>query len=311
MKKFFILLSLLAFFSSPAFALFDTSYWGVRALGMGGAYTAVADDADAPGYNIAGIASLKKTEIVFTSARLFAGVDGYDIGTDYLGGVYPLDPKYGAISAGWMFIGDAGVRREDSINIGYARNLDDVIKLISDIDWLSVSAGVNFRYLRWETKSVYVDENTFIGDLSNDAFAFDIGLLLRFKYGISVGYSGRYLNSPDIGHSSEDNVKPTNVLGLAYYSEELPFLKIPKFTAALDYQIRSGDNLLMAGIESRILDGKLALRAGAWEDQINFGLGYGFDFLGSKLTINYAFGLPLGIQSSAGSHFLSINVRLP
>lgn len=299
-----------AFFSSPAFALFDTSYWGVRALGMGGAYTAVSDDADAAAYNVAGIAQLDKPEITFTSVRLFSGLDGFDIGTDYLGGVYPISEKYGSVSAGWAFVGDAGLRREDSVNIGYARTLDDLIGLIAEIDWMSVYAGVNFRYLRTETKSV-THNGALLGDLSNSAFAFDAGLLLKFKYGISFGYSGKYLNAPAIGYKFEDSVKPTNIFGLAYYAEELPILGIPHFTIALDYQIRDEDNMFMGGIESIILNERLALRAGGWEDQINFGLGYYFDFLGTNLTVNYAFGLPLGIQSSAGSHFLSINVRLP
>jgi hypothetical protein len=300
-------------FIQNAFALFDTSYWGVRALGMGGAYTAVADDSNAPIYNIAGAACLEKTEIMFMSARLFAGTEGFDIGSDYLGGIYSFGEKYGNVSAGWAFIGDAGLRREDSVSIGYSRKLDDVIKMINeDIDWINVMAGLNLRYLRHETKSVKGGDSQSYGDLSNSAFAMDIGLLLRFKYGISLGYSGRYINSPEIGYRMKDNIKPVNVIGLSYYNEELPFFKIPMFTAALDYEMRGGENLLMAGVESRILDGKLALRAGGYESQINFGLGYLFSFGKSFIIADYAFGLPIGgIQESVGSHFLSITFRFP
>ncbi|MDR1942028.1 MAG: hypothetical protein LBQ47_06855 [Endomicrobium sp.] len=295
-------------FIQNAFALFDTSYWGVRALGMGGAFTAVADDSSAPIYNIAGAASLEKPEITFMSARLFAGIEGFDFSTDYLGGIYPFGEKYGNVSAGWAFLGDAGLRREDSISVGYARKLDDIIKMIyEDIDWLNVMAGINFRYLRHETKSVGS-----YGDLSNSAFGLDVGLLLRFKYGISAGYSGRFINGAEIGYRMKDNIKPTNVIGLSYYNEELPFLKVPQFTVALDYEMRGGENLLIAGIESKILDGKLALRAGGYESQINFGFGYLFSFGESKLIIDYAFGLPIGgIQESAGSHFVSLSFRFP
>ena len=272
---------------------------------MGGAFTAVADDSNAPAYNIAGISELEKAEVTFMSAKVFSGLDGLDMSADYLAFVYPISKKVGSLSLGWTYFGDTGLRREDSVNLGYARELDD---LIGKLDWMSLMAGINLKYLRQEVR--------YKGDtLNKSAFAFDIGLLARFKYGISLGYSGRYFNRPDIGFKSEDRIKQTNVLGLSYYSEELPLLKIPYFTIALDYEMREGDNNLLMGAESRVIDGNLSLRLGGWKEQLNFGVGYGLDFGKeegkSRLMIDYTFGLPLEIQDSTGHHFVSLTFRFP
>ena len=296
----------MAFFAAPAFALFDVSYWGVRAMGMGGAFTAVADDVQSPIYNIAGIGGMKKAEVTFMSAKLFSGLDGFDMSTDYFGFVYPVNEEVGSFSINWSYFGDVGLRREDSVSVGYGRSLDDLL----DSDWVSLMAGANFRYMRQEVKERF--------NLSRSAFAFDVGFLARFKYGISAGFSGRYFNKPDIGFGlvGKDKVKPTNVLGLSYYNEDLPLLGIPYFTAAIDYEMREGDNILILGLESRVIDGNLSLRAGGWKEQLNFGLGYGIDFGNpgkeSRLMIDYAFGLPIGgIKESTGSHFLSLTFRFP
>jgi len=297
-----------------AFALFDVSFWGVRALGMGGAFTAVADDANAPIYNVAGTGEMEKPEVTAMSSKLFV-VEGNDMTMAYIGGVYPLSYEAGTLSLGWAHFGHTSIRNEDSVSLGYARQLDDLIALIAGekVEWFSLMAGLNLKYLRQDINMNQHQSQG--GELASDAFGLDIGVLARFQYGISVGYSGRYINSPEIGFGlvdEKDYVKSTNVLGLSYYSEELPFLKIPYFTAALDYEIRggTGGNTLILGLESRVIDGKLALRAGGWESQLNFGLGYTFTFEGyGQLMLDYAFGLPLEMQGTAGSHFLSLSYR--
>lgn len=306
MKKKLTALSLIIMMSTtPALALYDATFWGTRALGMGGAFTAVSEDVNAPAYNIAGIGEMEKAEVTFMSAKVFSGLDGFDMSADYLAFVYPVSKEIGSLSLSWSYFGDTGLRREDSVSMGYARELDD---LIGENEWVSIMAGLNFRYLSQEV--------LYRGSLlKKAAFAFDIGILARLKYGISIGYSGRYFNRPDIGFKVEDRVKQTNVIGGSYYTEEIPFLNIPYFTFAVDYEMREGENTLLIGAESRVIDGKLSLRMGGWKEQLNFGAGYGFDFgkegSKSRLMIDYAFGLPLEIQDSTGNHFVSLTYRFP
>ena len=307
MKKVLAILVTIAVIGiNNAYALFNSTYWGVRPLGMGGAFTAVADDANAPVYNIAGTAILEQPEVTVTSAKLFTGLEGLDMGSDYVGIVYPISEQLGSVSIAWALFGDTGLRREDTINIGYARTLND----LNIWDRMDLSVGVALKYVRQEVNFGHSASGG--SKDSKDGITCDIGILAMFPYGISAGFSSKYMTRPDVGFFSEDRVPAMNVIGVAYYSEELPIVKIPKFTLAADYEIRSGDkDLLKIGAESRVIKGALSLRLGGWREQINFGTGYEIKFGESALMIDYAFGLPLEVQESTGSHFLSLTFRLP
>lgn len=301
-----VIITIVLLFTGNAHALFNSTYWGVRPLGMGGAFTAVADDANAPVYNIAGTATMKKPEATVTSAKLFTGMEGVDMSADYVGMVYPISEQWGSVSAAWSYFGNTGIEREDSVNIGYARTLND-LGIWSGMD---LSVGIVGKYIRHEVD--FSESQRGGGKESKDALTMDIGILARFPYGISFGFSSKYMTRPDIGFFYEDKVPSMNVIGLGYYSEELPIIKIPKFTLAADYQIRSGDNdLFKIGAESRVVNGSLALRLGGWREQINFGAGYALKFGESILMIDYAFGLPIDVQETTGSHFVSLTFRLP
>ena len=307
MKKIVALLvSILFLGTGNAHALFNSTYWGVRPLGMGGAFTAVADDANAPMYNVAGTAILSKPEATVTSAKLFTGVEGIDMSADYIGFVYPISKELGSLSIAWSYYGDTGIRREDTVNIGYARTLND----LGIWDEMDLSVGIAGKYVRQE---VDFSESSFGGGKdSKDGITMDMGILARFPYGISFGFSSKYITRPDVGFFSEDKVPSMNVIGLAYYNEEIPLIKIPKFTIACDYEIRSGDeDVIKIGAESKVIDGSLSLRLGGWKEQINFGAGYAINFGESKLMIDYAFGLPIDVQETTGSHFFSLTFRFP
>jgi len=62
---------------------------GARALGMGGAFTAVADDATAPWWNPAGMVYLPYREILPQHAEKFGSL----VNQDYVGAVFPLGGK--------------------------------------------------------------------------------------------------------------------------------------------------------------------------------------------------------------------------
>ena len=284
---------------------FVDTYWGVRALGMGGAYTAVANDSNAPLYNIAGISFAAQKEVTLMGSRLFGGVDGIEIGANYLGYVHPISLEYGAVSFAWSSTSTPGLRREDTFNLGYARELNDIFNL--DKELVEISAGLNLKYLMQDVKFYEEDQ-----DLSNSkgAMTADIGLLALFSNGIGIGYSSKYLFPADIGYEEKDEVKNVNVLGLSYYNEQLPYLKIPYFTVAMDIIFRDNETFLRAGMESYVVDGKLALRLGGRQEAFDIGFGYEFAFANeTKLVIDYALELPFEVEESYGSHFIALSFR--
>ncbi len=68
---------------------------GARALGMGGAFTAVADDATAPYWNPAGMVYLPYREVIPQHQEKFGSLANHD----YLGGVWPLGGPAGRNAA--------------------------------------------------------------------------------------------------------------------------------------------------------------------------------------------------------------------
>ena len=300
-----VLLSIVFFTAQQVQAAFDDTYWGVRALGMGGAFTAVANDANAPLYNVAGTAFTAQNEVTLMGSRLFAGLEGVEIASNYAGFVHPIDAKFGAISFAWSSISTPGLRREDTFNVGYARVLNDVLRLDSEV--VELSAGLNVKYLMQEVKfGVNEDDmETFKGAMTGD-----IGLLAMFSNGIGVGYTSKYVLPADIGFMEKDEVKNINVVGLSYYNDELPYIKIPYFTVALDVILRDGENSIRAGVESYVLDKKLAIRLGGREEAFNIGFGYEFAFANeTKLVIDYALELPMQVEESYGSHFFALSFK--
>lgn len=291
------------FISIQVQAAFVDTYWGVRALGMGGAYTAVGDDANAPLYNISGIAFATQQEVTLMGSRLFAGVEGVEIAANYFGYVYPIAPEWGAIAVAWSSTSVPGLRREDTFNFGYARMLNDIMRI--DNEFVELSAGVNLKYLMQETK---FDEEDADLDSSKGAMTADIGVMAKFANGIGIGYSSKYLVPADIGYLEKDEVKNVNVLGLSYYNDMLPYVKIPYFTVAADIVFRDNDTFLKMGAETYLIDGRLALRLGGRKEAFDFGFGYSFLFGNdTALTVDYAFELPFEIEESYGSHFISLS----
>lgn len=287
-------------------ASFESNYWGARPLAMGGAFTAVANDANAPLYNVAGIANLPRKEFTFMSSRLFTGVEGVDIGANYLSFVYPIfSPKYGAFSITWASVSATSVWREDIFNIGYARQVNDIFNLDTNI--VNMSAGLNFKYLMQEANLDPEDRDL---PSSKGAPTVDAGVLAQFTNGISVGCSSKYITTPDVGFVSEYNVYNTNVLGVSYFSEMIPYLKIPFFTVAADAVFRNSETSLRFGFESYVVEGKLAVRAGAREEAYSFGFGFEHEFQnGTIIVFDYALEIPTQVQETLGSHFVGVSFR--
>ncbi len=300
-----LLLSIFVLASQKAESAFVDTYWGVRALGMGGAYTAVGTDANAPLYNIAGTAFATQQEVTLMGSRLFTGVEGVEIGANYFGYVYPISQEYGSVSLAWSSTSTPGLRREDTFNLGYSRMLNDIFKL--DGRFVEFSAGVNIKYLLQETKFDEEDK-----DLQGyqGAVTGDLGFLAMFSNGIGVGFSSKYLLPADIGYLEKDEVKNVNVLGLSYYNDQLPIVKIPYFTVAADIIFRNNETFIRAGAETYLLNKKLAVRLGGRKEALDVGFGYTFAFANdAALTIDYAFEMPLEIEESYGSHFISVSFR--
>lgn len=133
---------------------------GARALGMGGAYTAVAEDVSAIAWNPAGLAGLSKTEFGATHAELFANTR-----YDFLGLARPT--RFGTWGAGAAYLSQGKLEGRDEAGkaVGNFDASDLALQLsyASRLPW-GIGLGGNVKY---------VDSR--VGDEGARTFAVDIG----------------------------------------------------------------------------------------------------------------------------------------
>src|SRR5438045_1286820 len=89
-------------------AFLDTG-WGARPVGMGGAFTAIADDSNAPLYNPAGLVQIQWNEVSAMYSRLFSGLTLYSGNATTGGDTVHLDQSYVAFVSRASRYGSFGV----------------------------------------------------------------------------------------------------------------------------------------------------------------------------------------------------------
>lgn len=258
-----LLLMLAALVSAEESAAFLKLGVGARSIGLGGAYTALADDVSAIAWNPAGLAGLSKREIgamhsEFPSSR-----------HNWLGFAQPL--RYGTLGIGASHLAQGSVSGRDETG----RATGDYSASDTAIS-LSYGARVGILGLGATVKSV----RSSVADQSQQVLGFDAGAayaLGRAKLGFSA---------QNMGHSS----LPLALSGGAAYG--LPF----GLTASADlrYRPRSGQKELSLGTEYAVIP-SLSVRGGyasshgglsnlrGSSDLTGFATGFGLKVLGYSL----------------------------
>lgn len=259
---------------------------GARALGMGSAFTALADDSTAAFWNPAGLAKLKKAEGSFMHADLsmdreynffnyahpLKGKDGKDNGVVALShirfgvdgipetrlatndptGTLPATDPAGTYTAGKsVYIFSYFDDSEKATFGSYAKKLAD--------RWYG---GINLKYL---SQDLFTN--------SADTFGLDLGFLYEATEKTTLGLSVR-----DIGESLEwdtasgqsDSIPTTLQVGVAHKASD-------KLTLAADInKVEDMDAKLFAGAEWWVQD-YAALRLGANDGDLTLGASFKLD----------------------------------
>ncbi|MCC6442883.1 MAG: hypothetical protein IT210_05425 [Armatimonadetes bacterium] len=279
---------------------------GVRALGMGGAFVSVADDASAVYWNPAGLVQLKGQELSYTyntrqSSRAnrndleFRDFVNKDIMLDhFLAYARPVGDK-AAFGIQWISDKTDYLTRQnfkeyttqDTVGLSYATKLDE-----------QTSLGLNLRFVNMHQVNYQQAPLSF--GRSADGIGFDLGLLRRLSEQWQVGLLLQDMNRTTLTdvylqqtYFSHLNIRP----GVSYRPND-------QVTFALDIYNLNSEGVGKSGqkLKAKVafgIEGKLPLmqneerpltgRIGAYLDAVTVGLGYrhqrtrfDFAFIGGK-----------------------------
>ncbi|MEK7388429.1 MAG: PorV/PorQ family protein [Elusimicrobiota bacterium] len=246
---------------------------GARALGLGGAYTALADDANALHWNAAGLAALEKREFTAGHAELFESTR-----LDSL--TYAQPTSRGTFSGGVTYLSQARIEGRDALgrpapgynasdaalSLGYGRALE------------FARVGVGVKYIR-----------SHIGSSEAQGVALDLGAQRRFER-LSLGAALRNLGAGLKFADRRDDLPLRLALGAAYTSEgghsaAVELINGPRGAgtqAALGGEYQAVSHLyLRAGYATQTAAGGSGFDAAR-------GLAMGLGFRGATWSLDYA-----------------------
>src|SRR5690349_17903456 len=129
MRKSLLAVILVVAFGRSLYAAFQDSGWGARPAGMGEAFSAVADDSNAPLFNPAWLVQVQWNDLsaaysqLFSGLTLYAGQDTVHLDQSYLSFTSRPIPHVGSWGLSWASFNTTHLYREDTAIISYARNL--------------------------------------------------------------------------------------------------------------------------------------------------------------------------------------------
>ncbi|OGS49479.1 MAG: hypothetical protein A3J79_13345 [Elusimicrobia bacterium RIFOXYB2_FULL_62_6] len=275
---------------------------GARAIAMGGAYSAVADDASAAYWNPAGLVRSEGASFMFMHASYLSGIS-----FDYLSFAASKGSSAFGGSIGYMNAGSIAQTDNNGAALGsyQPRDYYGTVSYAADLDAIGAetgrySAGLSAKYL----SSTIIEKA--------GAVAFDAGLTGRFEIAgapLKVGFVAQNFG-PGMKYKNVTDPLPTTyklgaaagVSGKWLLSAELaaPRGNSPYLCAGAEHTAYSSDNLTVAlrtGLSSLTLSGLSGLNG------LSAGMGLGF----SRVSVDYSVVLfgELGM-----AHRLSMTLKL-
>jgi hypothetical protein len=203
---------------------------GARALGMGGSFVSLADDASAPYWNPAGLIQLEQREAMLMYASQFGGVVNHQVGAL----VIPMKSPSTQAALGVTFIrlGVDGIR----VTKGAYRGLDPNGNPVIDPNRIEEKSAYDLALLltyargfgdRWSGGlNVKLVRQSLVGEGASFGVGADIGL--RFQPSPTLAFGARLADITttqlfwDTGRN--ETVAPTVILG-AHTTREIPALQ--------------------------------------------------------------------------------------
>ena len=216
---------------------YDQLFVGTRPLSMGGAFIAVADDANTITWNPAGLPGLRRTEFTTTYADLYA----MGITQSYMGFVRPFSDRV-ALGFDWSSVGF------DDKELLYAENKMNLA--IGVQPHRKVSFGITLKYLMRDMQL----DGTSYGKSSG--VGYDAGLLIQPLKNLKFGVGLYDLGGTQVAYKDKTE---EIILGQAF-KLGISYMPIDGLILAADY----GDRFHFGA--EYILASRLSFRAGVQQD---------------------------------------------
>ena len=274
-------------------AVMLTIYPGAKAVGMGGAFTGIADDPTCMFYNLGGLGFFDRMELQLThSPWLRTLVD--DAYFDYFAGVFPTTVGNFGASVTYLTPGEVEIYNENGDYLGAFKPFDVAVQLGYGFQ-PAKALGVGFGFKVFYS---YLIPDWVMRDILNEpgggkalTVAVDGGLLYKTPLpGLSLGFNLANFG-PGVSYSGEGQVDPlpwTLRLGLAWQVIRSEYHKL---TIAADWHkvlVGLFDDLSDRGINFVLDEGwrsvgaeyslydMLYLRYGYFHDRYGYRMGYTF-----------------------------------
>jgi|GEM_PF-544747 len=275
-------------------AAFNDVITGARPQGLGGAFVAVADDANALYWNPAGLTQLGTAELTFMHANEYDITVGPGFSTDFVGFAnWPME--LGCFGLAVYQQGSGKVLQERTILGSYALSVGE-----------STSVGLNVKYLTLDPSGTQVTADD--AALSQQStVSFDLGGLQTVTPAWKLGFLVRNVLG-EIGTSVKENLPRTYRVGSAYRFEDVMFLD-DAITWSLDLFTKDDINdaagikiLAASGIEYTF-DERVSVRLGV--NRGDFAAGLGFGHPESGIFVDYAY----ANDTAGNTHRISATYR--
>ena len=274
---------------------------GARAMGLGRAYVAVANDPTAMFWNPSGLELVPKASFMLFHHQLFESTI-----YDYAGFVYPT-LTYGTIGIGLARLGTSGIVQRDQFNV----NLGN---MSYEEDELYFSYGKKLPLNLYGGFTLKIRRQAFPGafeaNYDDTGIGFDLGLMYRpgWEEGIfsnvGFGFSFRNLLSPTLNVSSQTEQEPYHLtFGMV---KGLQIAETGVLNIVLDIHKSRYESIgILAGTEYVFRDIG-TIRVGL--DNMNPSFGAGVKY--SVLQIDYSFGTTLSDGEFPPTHRFSLTFNL-
>lgn len=175
---------------------------GARALAMGGAFTAVADDASAVFWNPAGLATLKRKEVQLTHLQLFESTR-----YEFVSYAHPFSKWALGLGVGQLYSG--GFVKTDGLNTTLGEFSDQYTSVFA-------GGGIEIKpdtlYFGFAAKAI----DRKMDDYSGRGYGLDAGMLARLPdnilpFGVSAGVNVQNLMAPKIKRENLTDEFPLNI----------------------------------------------------------------------------------------------------